>query len=52
MHPPSLVMRPPPGTGLLWRGHLTHAGLPVTSGVRHVFVASFNLRPPGMRAGC
>ena len=44
---PSLVMKPPPGTGLFWRGHLTHAGLPVTTGCRHVFVASFNLLPPG-----
>ena len=42
---PSLVMKPPPGTGLFWRGHLTHAGLPLTTGCRHVFVASFDLRP-------
>ena len=41
--PPSLVMRPPAGTGLFWRGHITHAGLPVVSGLRHVFVASFDL---------
>ena len=41
--PPSLVMRPPAGTGLFWRGHITHAGLPVLSGSRHVFVASFDL---------
>ena len=47
--PPSLVLRPPLGTGIFWRGHLTHAGLPVTSGTRHVFVASFNLRLPGMK---
>ena len=45
--PPSLVMKPPPGTGLFWRGHLTHAGLPVTTGCRHVFVASFDLHPAG-----
>jgi hypothetical protein len=45
--PPSLVMRPAPGTGLFWRGHLTHAGLPVTQGMRHVFVASFNLHEKG-----
>jgi hypothetical protein len=47
--PPSLVMKPPAGTGLFWRGHLTHAGLPVTSGTRHVFVASFNLLVPGAK---
>lgn len=46
---PSLVMRPPPGTALLWRGHITHAGLAVTSGVRHVFVASFDLRFPRIK---
>ena len=45
--PPSLVLRPAPGTGLFWRGHLTHAGLPVAHGVRHVFVASFNLHGKG-----
>ena len=47
--PPSLVMKPAAGTALLWRGHLTHAGLPVTSGMRHVFVASFDLRIPRQR---
>lgn len=41
--PPSLVMTPVAGTALFWRGHVTHAGLPVKSGMRHVFVASFNL---------
>lgn len=49
--PPSLVMRPSPGTGLFWRGHLTHAGLPVTEGIRHVFVASFNLHVQGFTGG-
>jgi hypothetical protein len=46
---PSLVLRPSAGTGLFWRGHVMHAGLPVTEGVRHVFVASFNLCPPPPR---
>lgn len=46
---PSLVMRPAPGTGMFWRGHLTHAGLPVTYGTRHVFVAGFNLCVPGAK---
>jgi len=41
--PPSLVIRPPAGTGIFWRGHITHAGLPIRSGMRHVFVASFDL---------
>jgi len=43
--PPSQVLKPPIGTALLWAGHMTHAGLPVTWGKRHVFVASFDLRP-------
>ena len=46
---PSLVLKPPAGSGLFWRGHLTHAGLPVTSGTRHVFVAGFNLQVPGCK---
>jgi len=48
--PPSLVLRPAAGTGLFWRGHITHAGLPVTAGVRHVFVASFDLKAGARRA--
>ena len=31
---PSAVLTPPAGTGIFWRGHTMHAGLPVTSGVR------------------
>jgi len=41
--PPSLVLRPAAGTAIFWRGHVTHAGLPVKEGMRHVFVASFDL---------
>ena len=40
---PSVVLRPPAGTALLWRGHVMHAALPVTRGRRHAFVCSFNL---------
>eukprot|EP00966_Prymnesium_polylepis_P237325 5488874-Prymnesium_polylepis.1 len=40
---PSLVLRPEPGTALFWTGQITHAGLPVLSGTRHVFVCSFDL---------
>jgi len=40
--PPSLVLRPAAGTALLFVGSVTHAGLPVTSGTRHVYVASFS----------
>ena len=40
--PPSLVLRPAAGTALLFVGSVTHAGLPVISGTRHVFVASFS----------
>ena len=41
---PSLTLRPEAGTALLWTGQITHAGLPVISGRRHVWVCSFNLR--------
>ena len=45
--PPSLVLAPSCGTGILWRGHITHAGLAVKEGIRHVFVASFDLKVRG-----
>ena len=41
---PTLVLTPPAGTALLFGGDLTHAGQPVTSGQRAVFVASFSRR--------
>jgi hypothetical protein len=34
----------PAGTAVLFGGDVTHAGLPVTSGTRHLFVMSFALR--------
>ena len=40
---PSLVLRLPRGTAAFWGGDITHAGQPVASGVRHIFVASFSL---------
>jgi hypothetical protein len=36
------LMQPTVGTALLFNGDITHAGVKVLSGVRHVFVASFN----------
>jgi hypothetical protein len=39
---PSLVMREPAGTALIFGGDVTHGGQPVTSGQRTVFVASFS----------
>jgi hypothetical protein len=42
---PTLVLRPPAGAALLWGGSVTHAGLPVRSGERCVFVASFSPKP-------
>ena len=49
--PPSLVLAPEAGTGIFWRGHMTHAGLAVSKGVRHVFVASFDLKVRGPPTG-
>jgi len=39
-----LVLLPPRGTAMLFVGSVTHAGVCVVSGVRMVWVASFNLR--------
>lgn len=39
---PSMTLRPAAGTALLFGGHVTHAGMPVETGVRGVFVASFS----------
>ena len=39
---PALVLRPPAGTGILFGGDVTHAGVEVSSGTRVVFVASFS----------
>ena len=41
---PATVLRPAAGTALLFGGHVTHAGMPVTAGERAVFVASFSPR--------
>ena len=42
--PPTLVVRPPAATVLLFGGTVTHAARPVLSGCRVVFVASFSRR--------
>eukprot|EP00966_Prymnesium_polylepis_P214135 4959376-Prymnesium_polylepis.1 len=42
--PPNLVLRPPAGTAMLWRGNVMHAGMPVVTGKRYAFVVSFNLK--------
>ena len=51
---PSHRLAPPAGTAIIFGGNVTHAGLPVTAGTRHLFVMSFTLRPraikPAMRA--
>ena len=41
---PTAVLRPPAGTAMLFGGHVSHAGMPVKTGERAVFVASFSLR--------
>lgn len=38
------VVRPPPGTAVIYGGDVLHTGRPVTRGVRHVLVASFSWR--------
>jgi hypothetical protein len=44
-HAPIRVERPTVGTALIWSGQLLHAALPVTKGVRVVYVGSFDLVP-------
>lgn len=39
---PSFVLRPPAGTAIIFGGRVAHAGMPVVSGTRCVFVASFS----------
>lgn len=47
---PSVVLRPPAGSAMLFGGSATHAGLPVATGERVVLVASFSLRGGRRRA--
>ena len=43
---PHLVVRPPPGTAILFGGDVLHSALEVTSGMRVAFVASFSRVEP------
>jgi len=43
--PHDQLLKPKAGTAILFGGDVTHAGLPVTRGIRHLFVVSFTLRP-------
>eukprot|EP00966_Prymnesium_polylepis_P117351 2712039-Prymnesium_polylepis.1 len=49
--PPSLVLRPPAGTALLFGGQVTHAGLPVEWGVRACFVRQLSPLRAGFGRG-
>lgn len=40
---PDCVARPPAGTAMIWGGSLWHMALPVTTGMRAVYVGSFDL---------
>lgn len=39
---PSLVLKPKPGTAMLWGGRVSHKGMPICRGRRVVIVASFS----------
>lgn len=41
-----LLLQPGQGVGVIFNGRLSHAGAIVTSGTRHLYVASFDLQPP------
>merc|ERR1712224_316800 len=38
-----VLLRPQQGAALLFNGNVTHAGRAVKTGIRHTYVASFNL---------
>ena len=40
---PSCIEKPPAGTAMIWSSDLLHMALPVTKGMRSVFVGSFDL---------
>ena len=41
--PPSVTVHPDAGVGVIFSGTVRHAGLAVSSGLRHVLVASFSI---------
>ena len=41
---PTAILKPPLGSALVFGGDVTHAGMPVETGLRSVFVASFSTR--------
>jgi len=45
-HAPKIVLHPPQGSAVIFNGALFHEGRAVTSGTRHLYVASFNLDRP------
>ena len=47
---PAAVLKPPLGTALIFGGDVTHAGMPVETGLRSVMVASFSTRTPASPA--
>lgn len=47
--PPTLVLKPPPGSALIFGGDVTHSGMPVSEGYRAVLVCSFSTRTSASR---
>ena len=43
---PDLVLKPAPGSALLFGGDVTHAGMPVSVGIRSVLVCSLSTITP------
>jgi len=48
--PPTTIIAPLSGSALLFGGDVTHAGMPVETGTRTVFVCSFSTRTPASPA--
>ncbi|KAJ1640331.1 hypothetical protein T492DRAFT_509001 [Pavlovales sp. CCMP2436] len=45
--PHDLLLNPARGTAIIFGGDVTHSGLHVIAGTRHIFVMSFSLKPRG-----
>ena len=44
--PPTVILQPGAGVGVVFSGTVHHCGLPVVAGLRHVLVASFSIANP------
>lgn len=48
---PTCILKPPPGSALVFGGDVTHSGMPVEDGYRSVCVCSFSTKTPASSPG-